>query len=67
MRDLRYVWRLGWRARLDAMGHLLHLPDFFQRRLCDAFEKSLDHCYWVPDYDYTSSVPSVQWTWTNKG
>lgn len=39
--DLRETWYLGWWARLDSLGHMLHLPTFIQRRICDRFEEWL--------------------------
>ena len=72
MKDLRIMWRFGWAARLDSLGHLLRLPNFLQHRLCDRFERSLDYCFWIePNQTTTSGTnvtgTNVTWTFTNKG
>ncbi len=66
--DLRVMWSFGWWARLDRIGHMLGLPHFIQRRLCDRFEQSLDDSYWfeAPTINTTSSTAntSTVWTWS---
>ncbi len=65
--DLRLLWPFGWWARLDTIGHMLHLPNFVQRHLCDRFERSLDQSYWIAPTQGTSSSSSqvvTTWTWS---
>jgi hypothetical protein len=67
MRDLFLLWRFGWAARLDALGHMLGLNERIQCRLCDRFEKSLDQSFWIPPSANTTSTAAtakVTWTWS---
>ncbi len=66
LRDLRKVWKFGWWARLDSLGHSLHLPAFLMRPVCARYEASLNQSFWIaPDETTTtSSNQGVTWTWS---
>jgi hypothetical protein len=66
--SLRQMWKFGWWARLDTLGHALHVPQFILRPVCDRFEASLNDSFWISSSDTTttSSASDVTWTWRRK-